>query len=49
VGEQADLVLLGSDPAQNVDAFADVRCTIRDGRVIYAAASHTVPCNAPTH
>ena len=29
------------DPSRSIDAFADVRCTIRDGRVIYTAAPTT--------
>ena len=35
-GMDADLVVLSSDPAQNVSAFSKVRYTIRDGHVIYA-------------
>jgi imidazolonepropionase-like amidohydrolase len=35
-GFDADLVVLGADPAQNTSAFANVRYTIRDGQVIYA-------------
>jgi imidazolonepropionase-like amidohydrolase len=35
VGFDGDLVVLGSDPARSVDAFADVAYTIRGGRVIY--------------
>jgi imidazolonepropionase-like amidohydrolase len=34
-GERADLVLLGSDPAENVLNFADVRLTLRGGRILY--------------
>jgi imidazolonepropionase-like amidohydrolase len=34
-GLDGDLVVLGSDPASAVRAFADVRHTIRAGRVIY--------------
>ena len=34
-GLDGDLVVLGSDPAAAVRAFADVRRTIRAGRVIY--------------
>jgi imidazolonepropionase-like amidohydrolase len=34
-GERADLVLLGSDPAQDVLNFADVRLTLRGGRILY--------------
>jgi imidazolonepropionase-like amidohydrolase len=36
-GQPADLVLLGGDPTRNVDAFADVRYTIRGGRTIFSA------------
>jgi imidazolonepropionase-like amidohydrolase len=35
VGMDADLVVLGSDPAQDVHNFTDVRYTIRQGRIIY--------------
>jgi len=38
-GQLADLVLLGSDPADNPANFSDVRITLRSGRVIYQAAS----------
>jgi imidazolonepropionase-like amidohydrolase len=31
----ADLVVLGADPAQDVRAFSKVRYTIRNGNVIY--------------
>ena len=34
-GYIADLVVLRDDPIQNVRAFADVRRTIRDGRIIF--------------
>jgi imidazolonepropionase-like amidohydrolase len=37
VGFEADLVVLRSDPAQNVSAFADVLYTIRGGRIIHDA------------
>lgn len=37
VGLDADLVLLNSDPARKPAAFADVKATIRGGRVIYQA------------
>jgi len=37
VGYEADLVLLGGDPAVSVDAFADVRNTIGAGRIIFSA------------
>jgi imidazolonepropionase-like amidohydrolase len=35
VGMEADLVVLGADPAHNVRNFTDVRYTIRQGKVIY--------------
>jgi imidazolonepropionase-like amidohydrolase len=38
-GLDADLVVLFADPARNATAFADVRYTIRDGKVIYRAAA----------
>jgi len=34
-GMDADLVVLGSDPADDVRNFTDVRCSIRAGKVIY--------------
>jgi imidazolonepropionase-like amidohydrolase len=34
-GYDADLVVLGADPAQNTSAFSQVRYTIRGGEVIY--------------
>jgi imidazolonepropionase-like amidohydrolase len=37
-GMNADLVVLGADPANDVRAFADVRFTIRAGRLIYETA-----------
>jgi imidazolonepropionase-like amidohydrolase len=37
-GLTADLVVLNRDPSQDVRAFAAVRYTIRDGKVIYQAA-----------
>ncbi len=37
-GMEADLVLLGTDPAGDVTGFGDVRATVRGGRVIYGAA-----------
>jgi len=42
-GLAADLVVLGQDPARDIRALADVRYTIRDGRLIYEApaAYHT--------
>ncbi len=38
-GMDADLVVLAADPAQEAKAFSKVRYTIRDGKVIYRAAS----------
>lgn len=38
-GMDADLVVLGGDPAINVDAFTDVRYTLRGGRLVYAAGT----------
>ncbi|HMH08080.1 MAG TPA: amidohydrolase family protein, partial [Terriglobales bacterium] len=35
VGMDADLVVLGSDPSEEVRNFTDVRQTIRQGKVIY--------------
>jgi len=40
-GMAADLVVLGSDPTGGVRAFADVRHTIRGGRVMYSASKQT--------
>lgn len=37
-GLAGDLVLLGSDPQAKPEAYADVRMTVRGGRVIYEAA-----------
>jgi len=34
-GQLADLVLLGSDPADNLTNFSDVRITLRSGRILY--------------
>ena len=34
-GAPADLVVLAADPAADVTAFARVRYTIREGRVLY--------------
>jgi imidazolonepropionase-like amidohydrolase len=36
-GLDADLVVLGADPALDVTAFADVRYTLRGGRIVYTA------------
>ena len=38
VGKAADLVVLGADPATKIEGFADVRYTVRDGRVIFEQA-----------
>ncbi len=38
VGFPADLVVLTKDPSQSVRAFAAVRYTLRDGRLIYRAS-----------
>jgi imidazolonepropionase-like amidohydrolase len=35
-GQDADLVVLGGDPLADVKHFANVRCTIRGGEVLYA-------------
>jgi len=35
-GMEADLVVLGADPSEDVTAFSKVRYTIRDGKVIYS-------------
>lgn len=35
VGMDADLTVLAGDPASNIEAFANVAYTIRDGRVIF--------------
>jgi imidazolonepropionase-like amidohydrolase len=35
-GLDADLVVLQADPAQDVARFADVKCVVRGGRLIYA-------------
>jgi imidazolonepropionase-like amidohydrolase len=40
VGFDGDLVVLASDPARSVDAFANVAYTVRGGRVIYRATRH---------
>jgi imidazolonepropionase-like amidohydrolase len=34
-GMDADLVVLRTDPATDIRAFADVRYTIRDGKVVF--------------
>ena len=39
VGKAADLVVLGSDPAQKIEAFADVEVTVAAGKVIYQRAA----------
>ena len=42
-GFDADLAVLGADPAQNTTAFSNVRYTIRGGEIIYAEKSTTPP------
>lgn len=42
-GLAGDLVMLGSDPQVRPDAYADVRMTVRDGRVIHEAATAPPP------
>ncbi len=42
-GLAGDLVMLGSDPQIRPDAYADVRMTVRDGRVIHEAAPASPP------
>jgi imidazolonepropionase-like amidohydrolase len=34
-GKLADLVVLDTDPAYDITAFANIRCTVRNGRVLY--------------
>jgi imidazolonepropionase-like amidohydrolase len=48
VGMDADLVLLESDPAQDPTAFARVRDTIREGRIIWGADAGVLT-DARTH
>lgn len=36
-GMDADLAILGADPAQDASAFSKIRYTIRNGEIIYAA------------
>jgi imidazolonepropionase-like amidohydrolase len=43
LGQAADLVVLGADPVRGVRAFAQVRWTIRAGRVIYQAPDAASP------
>lgn len=42
-GFAGDLVVLGSDPQRRPDAYAEVRMTVRDGRVIYDVAETSSP------
>ena len=37
-GLAADIVVLDGDPTQDVRAFAKVRTTMRDGRLLYGAS-----------
>lgn len=50
-GMDADLVVLDADPVRDPRAFADVRHTIRGGRVIYskeaAPKTHATPGRRP--
>ena len=39
-GMEADLVLLGTDPAVDVMGYSNVQATIRSGRVIYRATGN---------
>ncbi len=39
-GMAADLVVLDGDPAADVKYFADVKCTVRAGRIIFARDLH---------
>ncbi|HYC69828.1 MAG TPA: amidohydrolase family protein [Opitutaceae bacterium] len=39
-GYLADLVVLEADPAEDITAFARVRRTVREGRVVYSRAGH---------
>jgi imidazolonepropionase-like amidohydrolase len=45
-GMDADLVVLNRDPAETPKALADVRYTIRAGKVIYMAAGKDAPSRA---
>ena len=45
-GFAGDFVVLGADPRTRPDAFAEVRMTVRDGRVIYDAAAPSAPSAA---
>jgi imidazolonepropionase-like amidohydrolase len=47
MGMDADLVVLSADPATDVANFAQVRYTIRKGRVIYAAEPPSEPATKP--
>jgi imidazolonepropionase-like amidohydrolase len=38
-GMDADITVLEADPAKDPAGFAKVRCTIREGKVVYASAS----------
>jgi imidazolonepropionase-like amidohydrolase len=45
-GMDADLVVLGADPAQDVAAFSNVRYVIRSGKLIFSASQ--IPIYGPT-
>jgi imidazolonepropionase-like amidohydrolase len=47
LGYAGDLVVLGSDPQSKAEAFADVRMTVREGRVLFDAASEPAIVPAP--
>lgn len=38
VGQDADLVLLGEDPAQNIKAFSKINMTLRHGNILFQSA-----------
>jgi imidazolonepropionase-like amidohydrolase len=46
-GQEADLVLLARDPAQDAAGFADVVLTLRAGRVLYQRARAAQPVTRP--
>jgi len=46
-GRSADLVVLGSDPAAGVAAFADVRATVQGGRIAHRADGSPTPAPLP--
>ena len=46
-GHVADLVVLSGDPSQDVRAFAVVRYTIRDGKLIHSTEFRSAPRSVP--